>query len=267
MRKELLEAKNRTGNPPLMGYLPALYPGIKEYEAAVECCAHRGLRFLELGVPSPHPYLDGEIIRGALKGLSFGTQKDQRRRFRESIVPVKNRGFHALAMIYNETLEAWGLENFTGDCAEGGLEGILVPNITRENRQKLSQLTRQTGLEIVSFIGSEMTAGEIQEAAELTTGFLYVQSTRGMTGGQFVPDEEARQRVEAVKEAGRSRELPVAMGFGINTPEDAREAARLGADGVIVGTSFVRAAGEGIPALDDFLSGFYHFLEEKVCRN
>jgi len=266
--RELMKTAGNSGRPALLGYLPSLFPGEEEYTRILDVCARRGLRLLEIGVPTADPYLDGEVIRGALSGLWSPFREERRRRFLLSLAPLKERGIHGVAMIYHETLEDWGLENFLGDCASRGLEGILVPNIPMDKRSRLFSAATEAGIQVVNFIGTEMSPEAIRETAALTSGFLYFQSTRGATGGRFVPDRETALRLEMVRRAGAERGLPVAMGFGISTPESAGQAAELRPDGIIVGTAFVTAAGKGAESMDGFLAGFEPFLKKEApCRN
>lgn len=264
MRKELLAFKAEYKNPPLIGYLPSLYPDSGKAEELMNLAYKSGLRFIETGLPTENPYLDGAVIQKALLDLS-GSEKTAEDFLSGSGRSIKSSGMHGAAMLYQETLEEYGCENILHDAGECGIEALLVPNISNENRKKLYSAAIDTDVEIVNFIGFNSSLSEIEEIVALTTGFLYMQSTDGSTGGQFVADRESEIRIKHVKEIAADFELPVALGFGINSSKDADTAAEIGADAVIVGTSFLKAAQSGQKEFTDFIRSFKPYLVEKVC--
>ena len=265
MRTEILRFRNEKGQAPLIGYLPALYPDKDKYKEIMELCFSMGLEFIEAGIPTENPYLDGQVIQKALAELISDTRGLQRF-VQESGQIIHNSGMHGMAMLYNETLDYYGVDLLLEDCRTVGLEAVLVPNVSDKNREKLFKGSLITGVEIVNFIGIHNSDREIEEITALTTGFLYLQSTEGNTGGQFIGDTGVEKRLQNVKKKAESYNLPVALGFGINTPDDAELAAELGADAVIVGTSFLKAAQAGINTFAEYLAGYHPFLEEVKCR-
>lgn len=264
MRTEIFRFREKEGYPPLIGYLPALYPNRDDYNKMLELCFKIGLRFVEVGIPTENPYLDGLVIRQVLTELRRETHGLQRF-LQESGQIVHDTDLHGMAMLYNETLDLYGVDSILADCRTVGLEAVLVPDVTMENRGKLYKASLVTGIEVVNFIGIHHTEQEIEKIIRLTTGFLYLQSTEGSTGGQFIGDTRSKERLLNVKKKAEYYRLPVALGFGINTPDDAELAADLGADAVIVGTAFLKAAQAGLDIFSEYLEGFHLFLEGVEC--
>jgi len=264
MRAEIFNFRKEGGFPPLIGYLPALYPNPEVFEHITNLCFQLGLRFMEVGIPTENPYLDGSVIRKALKKLIQG-QIEQKKYLNDLGTIVHSAGMHGLPMLYNETLDLMGIDSILKKCSKSGLEAILVPNITVENREKLYEASLGTGIEVVNFIGINHSEQEIEEIIPRTTGFIYLQSTEGSTGGQFTGDNKLKDRLLTIKKKAEFYRLPVALGFGINTPDDAKLASDLGADAVIVGTAFLKAAQAGVDNFSDFLKGFHPFLEGIKC--
>lgn len=259
MRAEIFSFRKEEGCPPLIGYLPALYPNRKDFEKTTILSSQLGLRFMEVGIPTENPHLDGRIISQALKYL-IQKETESKKYLNKSGLIVHSAGMHGLPMLYNETLSHVGINSVVKECSETGFEAILVPNITGENREKLYKASLVTGIEVVNFIGINHSEQEIENIIHRTTGFLYLQSTEGSTGGQFMGDKKLKERLRTIKKKAESHRLPVALGFGINTPDDARLASDLGADAVIVGTSFLKATQAGADVFSEFLKGFYPFL-------
>ncbi|MBI9109532.1 MAG: tryptophan synthase subunit alpha [Spirochaetales bacterium] len=264
MRKELLEFKEKYKKPPLIGYLPALYPDSDKAGETMRLAYETGLRFIETGIPTSDPYLDGDIIRKALKELSRSELTIQGF-LNDSGRDIKASGMHGTAMLYHESLIEYGIDKILHDAGRSGIEAILVPNISKEYRVKLHEASIGSDVEIVNFIGFHDSMSDIAEVAELTTGFLYMQSTDGSTGGQFSANRESEQRLQMVKEIASPLKLPVALGFGINSPEDADAAAQMGADAIIVGTAFLKAVQNGRNEFVNFINSFRPYLSEDKC--
>ncbi len=261
MRKEIFRFKEKNGYPPLIGYMPALYPDCDEYKNIMTLCFNSGLRFVEVGIPVENPYLDGSIISSAL--LELTQKKTEPEEFlKESGRIVRASGMHGLVMLYNETLEHYGTDSIMESCRKTGFETLLVPNVTPVNREILYKLSLSTGVEVVNFIGIKYSEREIEEIIQQTTGFLYLQSTDGSTGGQFTADAELKKRLLNIKKKAEPYELPVALGFGISTPDDAKLAADMGADAAIIGTAFLKAVQAGRAVFSEYLNGFRLFLED-----
>ncbi len=253
LRSFIRDYRRDTGRPLLIGYLPGLYPDRGRYQRMLEVCAEGGLTAMEVGIPAEHPYLDGSIIQKALRKVQGQYQLDPLSAAMEPLAMLKKLQMKSIVMLYNETLEAYGIGRYCREIAAAGVQALLVPNISDVNREEVYASLQDTAVEIVSFIGFSQNDSEIEHILEKTTGFIYLQSTEGGTGGQFRPDRQVEKRLHAVKSLASRFDLPVALGFGINTAEDVNSAEVLGADAVIIGTALVRAAGAGESVLRSYL--------------
>ena len=264
MKQEILSFKEREKHPPLIGYLPALYPDTAGYREMLGLCSRLGLRFIEVGIPCENPYLDGPVIQQALTAV-LKSVPDPLRTMEASGRIVRSSGLRGVAMMYDETLETLGVDSMIDHRGATAFEAVLVPNVKEKNRRRLYDASLRTGMEIANFIGFHQGEEEVREIAAETTGFLYLQSAEGSTGGQFVGDSEMAERVRMVKEIAEPLGLPVALGFGINSPCDAEQAAAIGADAVIVGTAFLRVAQRGTDSLSVYLKNFSLHMEDVRC--
>ena len=266
MKEALNGFKDATGQASLIGYMPALYPDTDRYHQILGIGAEEGLRFMEIGLPCRDPYLDGTVIREALKAVE-ARRPDFPGLIQAAGRSIERSGLKGIAMVYNERLEECGIDVFVDQCLKAGIHAVLVPNIIDRNRLLLYEQTTGTGIETVSFLSFNHNEKQIESILAQTTGFLYMQSTKGSTGGQFVPGEESRKKLGRIKDMAFEYRLPVALGFGINTPADAANAAEIGADAVIIGTAFVKAVQSGGEAFRRYLKGFSAFLKkEALCK-
>jgi tryptophan synthase alpha chain len=263
MRKEITNHKETTGGPLLIGYLPALYPDPAAYGNILQISANSGLRFMEIGIPCMDPYLDGDIIQKALKKVAVST-KYIPQLIADSAAAVHKANLGSIAMIYNETLDEIGIKMFADVCTRANIDAVLIPNISDDNRRLLFRTFEYSDVEIVSFIGYDTSEKDIEQIMKYTTGFVYLQSTKGSTGGQFVASKEAKKRLEGVKHIASSYQLAVALGFGISTYEDVQQAVSIGADVVIIGTALVKAADNDTAAYRSYLEGLKPFLNRRI---
>jgi tryptophan synthase alpha chain len=222
----------------LMPYLMAGFPTLEHSVAIGEACVRAGADLLELGVPYSDPLADGPVIheagtRALAAGASVGGVLEVARRLAPS-VPV-------VLMCYANMVFAPGAQAFVERLARTGACGLIVPDLPLEEAGGLRQACDAAGLALVPLVAPTTTPERLREIGAGARGFLYTVSVVGTTG-----EREALQGrfAQVVERAKASTEVPVALGFGISTPEQARQAADAGADGVIVGTRLVRAAGE-----------------------
>ena len=264
MKESIIDFRARNGKPPLIGYLPALYPDTDIYGELLDTSLSLGLNFMESGIPSLNPYLDGKIIGRALSQL-MNKNGDPLHYLRLSGRMMASKKIKGIAMLYNETLDEAGPEETVEECEKSCFRAILVPNIVRNNMKKIYSLCRDRDLEVVNFVSWNHSDEEMERILDLTSGFIYMQSTEGKTGGQIENDSRLRSRLEELKKKAERRKIPVCLGFGINRPADAVLAEEIGAEGIIVGTSFLKAAMEGRKNLEKYITGFSSYLEDIKC--
>jgi tryptophan synthase alpha chain len=222
----------------LMPYLMGGFPTLEDSLAIGEACVRAGADLLELGVPYSDPLADGPVIheagtRALAAGASVGGVLEVARGLAPS-VPV-------VLMCYANMVFAPGAQAFVERLARTGASGLIVPDLPLEEAAGLREACDAAGLALVPLVAPTTTPERLREIGAGARGFLYTVSVVGTTG-----EREALQGrfAQVVERAKASTEVPVALGFGISTPEQARQAADAGANGVIVGTRLVRAAGE-----------------------
>jgi tryptophan synthase alpha chain len=236
-----------------MPYLPLGYPTPEASLALVEAAVAGGADMLELGVPFSDPLADGPTIKGATHiALQQGTTVT---RCLEMAQELRQRGITSpfVFMGYYNPILAYGEEPFCRACREVGVDGLIVPDLPPGEGETLESACRQHGLALIYLLAPTSTPDRVRLVTERSQGFIYLVSVMGITGarGSLPPDLAAF--VSRVREV---TEKPLAVGFGISTPEQAGQVAAL-ADGVIVGSALVRLAGEteGSEKVKTFVAG------------
>jgi tryptophan synthase alpha chain len=222
----------------LMPYLMGGYPSIEESVSAGLAAADAGADLLELGIPFSDPLADGPVIHAAgTAALDAGVTPHGVLGACERIaarVPV-------VLMVYANIVLTAGASAFALKAASAGASGLIVPDLPHDEADEVRAACDAEGLALVPLVAPTTTPERIAEIGAHARGFVYVVSLTGTTGERDEIQEGLAQTVERVRE---STDVPVAVGFGISTPEQARAVGEL-ADGVIVGSRVVRAAGEG----------------------
>lgn len=220
----------------LMPYFTLGYPDQATSLAVLEAIAPYS-DLLELGVPFSDPLADGPTIQRSTQvalanGVTTAACLSMLRTLRQRGVPTP-----ALLMGYYNPIVAYGLERYVQDARAAGADGFIVPDLPPEESEPLEQLVRAAGLALIYFLAPTSSPARIALIAQRAQGFIYLVSLTGVTG--------ARANLTAGLEAfiGRVRAqttLPLAVGFGISTPEQAAAVGRA-ADGVIVGSALIDA--------------------------
>jgi tryptophan synthase alpha chain len=222
----------------LMPYLMGGYPSIA---ASVECglsAADAGADLIELGVPFSDPLADGPVIHAAgtealRSGVHVHDVLDVAREI-SSQVPV-------VLMVYANPVLKRGPERFAEEAAAAGAAGLIVPDLPFDEAGAVRDACDAAGLALVPLVAPTTTPERLAEIGRGARGFVYTVSLSGTTGER---DALAPELADTVARVRAASEVPVAVGFGISTAEHARHVGAI-ADGVIVGSRIVRAAGEG----------------------
>jgi tryptophan synthase alpha chain len=222
----------------LMPYLMGGYPTLEQSLQIGQACIHAGADILELGVPYADPLADGPVIHeAATKALAAGASL-------AGVLEVA-RGLAAevpvVLMCYANMVIAPGIHEFVERLAQTGASGLIVPDLPLEEADQVREACAKHGIALVPLVAPTSTPGRLAAIGAVAQGFLYTVSVVGTTGERAALSDRFS---EIVAQAKASTEVPVALGFGIATPDQAIQAAQAGADGVIVGTRLVRAAAE-----------------------
>jgi tryptophan synthase alpha chain len=222
----------------LMPYLMGGFPTVDASRAIGEACAESGADLLELGVPYSDPLADGPVIHAAgtaalAAGATLRDVLEVGRALTETI-PV-------VLMCYANLVFARGPERFADELAQRGISGLIVPDLPLEEADETLAACDAAGVALVPLVAPTTPDDRLAAIGARARGFVYTVAVMGTTGeraamSEQIPDMLARTRART--------DVPVALGFGIGTPEAAAQAAAAGADGVIVGSRLVRAADE-----------------------
>jgi len=222
-----------------MPYLTIGYPDLDSALELVPAVVDAGADLIELGVPFSDPLADGATIqtssqRALENGMTLAGCLEQAAALRAQGVTVP----FVLMGYYNPILQM-GIGSFAQQAAAAGVDGAIVPDLPPEESGALQGTLRSRGIDLVFLLAPTADKARVRYVARRASGFLYLVSLVGVTG--------ARDRLPAELEAFVARvrtatDLPLAVGFGISTPEQAARVARI-ADGVIVGSALIRAVG------------------------
>jgi len=222
----------------LMPYLMGGYPSIEESVAAGLAAVDAGADLLELGIPFSDPLADGPVIHAAgTEALAAGATPHGVLGVCERLavrVPV-------VLMVYANIVLTAGAGAFALRAAAAGASGLIVPDLPHDEADEVRAACDAEGLALVPLVAPTTTPERIAAIGADARGFVYTVSLTGTTGERAELPEGLAETVERVR---GSTDVPVAVGFGISTPAQARAVADV-ADGVIVGSRIVRAAGEG----------------------
>jgi tryptophan synthase alpha chain len=220
--------------PYLMGGFPALEVSLEIGRA----CAERGADVLELGVPFSDPLADGPVIHAA------GTAALEAGATVEGVIEVARElaaEVPVVVMCYSNQILARGLERFLDMLSGASVSGLIVPDLPLEESGLALEAADSRGLALVPLVAPTTPEARLERIGARARGFIYVVSLTGTTGERSSIEEALPGLVERAR---AHTSVPVAVGFGIGTPEQAQTVADAGADGVIVGSRLVRAAAE-----------------------
>ena len=224
----------------LMPYLMGGFPDLETSAQVGLACADAGADLVELGIPFSDPLADGPVIHAAgtaalAAGATPGGVLEVCERVSEHL-PV-------VLMVYANLVLSHGGELFADRAAAAGASGLIVPDLPHEEAADLRAACDARGLALVPLAAPTSTPERLDAIGRDARGFVYTVSLTGTTGER---DELPSGLVDTVARVRAAASVPVAVGFGISTPEQAAAVGQI-ADGVIVGSRVVRAAGEGGP--------------------
>jgi tryptophan synthase alpha chain len=226
------------GRAALMPYLMGGFPDLERSAAIGAACADAGADLVELGVPFSDPLADGPVIHAA------GTQALAAGATLHGVLEVAGRIAERLPVVlmcYANPLFARGAERFANDAVAAGASGLIAPDLPLEEAAAVRDACDAAGLALVPLIAPTTPPDRIAEIARHARGFVYTVSVTGTTGERSAV---AGALAGVLATAKAHSPVPVAVGFGISTPDQAAAAADAGAEGVIVGSRLVRAAAE-----------------------
>jgi len=235
-----------TGKKAFVTYIMAGDPDVPTALAVMKGLPAAGVDVIELGLPFTDPMADGPTIQRAGQralegGMTVDATLDMVRAFRtgDAVTPI-------VLMGYYNPIYARGVERFLGEAIEAGVDGLIVVDLPPEEDDELCLPAQAAGLNFIRLATPTTDDKRLPKVLTNTSGFVYYVSITGITGAAAAQAADVAPEVARIK---RATDLPVIVGFGINTPEAARSIAAV-ADGAVVGSAIVKMIGEGKPVAE-----------------
>lgn len=229
--------KERTA---LMPYFTIGYPDYETSLDVIEACVEAGADLMELGVPFSDPLADGPTIQHSTQiALENGITVNH---CLKAVAELRSRGvtIPLILMGYINPVLAYGLEKFVAEAAQAGVSGFIIPDLPPEEAGALQSLCQQHGLDFVLLLPPNSSDERMQLVTEQSSGFVYLVSVLGITGERKALPVELAEFVNRVR---TQTDKPLAVGFGISTPEQVAAVGEI-ANGVIVGSALIKAVGQ-----------------------
>jgi tryptophan synthase alpha chain len=233
------------GRAALVGYLPAGYPTVDGSKDMLAAMIDGGADLVEVGVPYSDPVMDGPTIqRAAVTALDGGFRL---RRLFEVVESVSARGGRAVVMTYWNPVRSYGVDAFARDLAAAGGLGMITPDLIPDEAAEWMAASERHGLDRIFLVAPSSAEERLDLTARAASGFLYATAVMGVTGAR---DQVGAGAAELVRRARAHTELPIGVGLGVRSREQAAEVAGF-ADAVIVGSALVTKVEDGAGAVRD----------------
>ena len=248
----------------LIPFITAGDPDLATTAKAIEVLAQNGADMIELGVPYSDPLADGPTIQAAAtRALANGV------RLEDVLSIVREVSFKISVPIilftYYNPIYYRGVDNFLQLIQDAGVKGLVVPDLPLEEAEALLESASKMGIEVTLLVAPTSSPERIQAIAQKSKGFIYLVSVTGVTG---MRTEMGTKVKELLVRLHQETDKPVGVGFGISSPEQAKQVKEWGAEAVIVGSAFVKRLAEGSPesglkAIGEFCST----LKDAISRS
>jgi tryptophan synthase alpha chain len=230
----------KKGQAALIPFVVAGDPDLERTEALIFKVAESGADIIELGVPYSNPLADGPTIQAAhQRALQKGVNLEDIFRLTERLKGIVTP---LILMTYFNPVFHYGLKAFAKDCKKSGIDGVIIPDLPPEEAGPWIKEARECELDTIFLLAPNSPSERIGLIDECCRGFIYYVSVIGVTGVRDKLPEGLESAVIRIKEYSKR---PVAVGFGISTPEQAKAIGRF-ADGVIVGSAIVKIVEENL---------------------
>jgi len=224
------------GRKAFIAFTTAGYPNLGAYPLLLEKLPAAGVDLIEIGVPFSDPMADGPAIQAAnnqalREGITLAKILDMVRDFR-----TKDNETPIVLMGYYNPIYSYGPMRFLDDAQKAGVDGFIVPDLPPEEDEEFRVPAAARGLRVIRLVTPTTDAERLPTVLKDASGFLYYVSITGITGSASAEAANVKTNIDAIR---AQSDLPIAIGFGVNTPAQAHEMAAL-ADGVIIGSAIVK---------------------------
>jgi tryptophan synthase alpha chain len=242
--KDILRKNSKAFIP----YIMAGDPGLQRTKELIRILEDCGADIIELGVPFSDPLADGPTIqKAAQRALDEGVTLKKVIEFVAELRLISQ--IPIILMTYYNPVFKYGEERFARDAAAAGVDGMIVPDLPPDEADNLIKHSRKSGLDTIFLLAPTSTDSRIQKVSRASTGFIYYVPITGITGAKLSLDASLESHIARIREVTGK---PIAVGFGISTPEEASSISRY-ADGVIVGSAIVKRVADPDEELRKYL--------------
>ena len=237
IKNKFLELKSKNQKA-LIAYVVAGYPSATDTLSAIRGLVKGGVDIIELGLPFSDPLADGPVIQNAShialqKGINLSKFLNLVKKIRkETDLPL-------VLMTYTNLLYKQGYDKFIALAKKVGIDGFILPDMAIEEADEYLKAIRKNKADSIFLISPNTSPKRIKKIISASSGFLYLVSVFGTTGKQ---QKIQKYTIDAIKNTKKlvNRKIPIGVGFGVSTPQQAKFFIQKGADAVIVGSAFLR---------------------------
>lgn len=242
----------------LIAFLTAGDPTIEDSVRYVQVMEKAGASLIEIGVPFSDPIADGPVIMEAdVRALAHNIHLPQAMEEAREIRKVSS--IPLVFLTYYNPVYSYGVENFFHDCAEIGVDGVIIPDMPHEEQEEIRPTADNYAVDIIQMV-APTSEERIRTNVANATGFVYLVSSMGVTGMRSDIKTDIGEIAKIIRE---TTDTPIAVGFGIHTPEQAAKMAAI-ADGVITGSGVVDLIGKNGADADEALAAYIGALKAAI---
>jgi tryptophan synthase alpha chain len=253
--EDLFKKTRSEGRAALIAYIPAGFPTIKGCHQIIEAFVEGGVDAIEIGFPYSDPVMDGPTIQeAAVTALNNGTSAHD---VLDALEVAVKTGTPSVVMTYWNPIEKFGVEKFAQAISDRGGSGVIHPDITIEESAPWLSAAQSSEINPIYVVALSTSDERLAKVTSACSGFVYAASIMGVTGARASVSTGAEGLVSRIR---KTTDLPVAVGLGVSTREQARGVAAY-ADGVIVGSAFVKAILDA-PSFDEGLKSITALARE-----
>ncbi len=238
IQDKFLELKSKNQKA-FIAYAMSGYPNERDTVAIIRSLVRGGADIVEIGLPFSDPLADGPVIQNAsFQALQNGMNLE---RFLKIVKMIrKETDVPLVLMTYANLLYSQGYDKFISTIKKAGIDGIILPDMAIEEADEYLRVVRKNKMDAIFLISPNTPKERIKRIASVSSGFVYLVSTYGTTGG--TQQQFQQYTLDAIKNAKRTLgdKLPLGVGFGVNNPEQARSILKTGADAIIVASEILR---------------------------
>ncbi len=220
----------------LIPFITAGDPDLETTKKAILTLVEKGADFIELGVPYSDPLADGPVIQAAAtRALQKGVSLDD---VLNIVINLQDKiDIPIILFTYYNPIFYRGVENFLDTIVNAGVKGLVVPDLPLEEAENFLNIAQEKGIEVILLVAPTSPIERIKQIASKSQGFIYLVSVTGVTGVRTEVQSRVKDLISQLKAV---TDKPIGVGFGISEPSQATQIKEWGADGVIVGSAFVK---------------------------